>query len=63
VAYKINADGTHKARLVTDLSRLVNKFVIPDRYRMARLQDALAQSSKSDYQKVFDITKAYHHMR
>jgi hypothetical protein len=63
VAYKINADGTYKARLVTDLSRWVNKFVIPDRYRMARLQDALAQSSKGDYQNVFDITKAYHHIR
>jgi hypothetical protein len=63
VAYKINADGTYKARLVTDLSRWVNKFVIPDRYRMARLQDALAQSSKGNYQNVFDIPKAYHHIR
>jgi hypothetical protein len=63
VAYNINADGTYKARLVTDLSRWVNKFVIPDRYRMARLQNTLAQSSKGDYQNVFDITKAYHHIR
>jgi hypothetical protein len=60
VAYKINADGTYKARLVTDLSRWVNKFVIRDRYR---LQDALAQSSKGDYQNVFDITEAYYHIR
>jgi hypothetical protein len=30
VAYKINADGSVKKRLVIDLSRWVNKFVVPD---------------------------------
>jgi hypothetical protein len=30
---------------------------------MTRFQDALAQSWKGDYQSVFDISKAYHHLR
>jgi hypothetical protein len=30
---------------------------------MARFQDALAQSSKGDYQSVFNVSKAYHHLR
>jgi hypothetical protein len=42
VAFKVNPDGSIKNRLVIDLSRWVNKFVVPDRFRMARFQDALA---------------------
>jgi hypothetical protein len=30
---------------------------------MAQFQEVLAQSSKGDYQSVFDILKAYHHLR
>jgi hypothetical protein len=63
VAFKVNADGSIKKRLVIDLSRWVNKFILPDRYKMAQFQDALSQSSKGDYQSVFDISKAYHHLR
>jgi hypothetical protein len=63
VAFKVNADGSIKKRLVIDLSRWVYKFILPDRYRMAQFQDALSQSSKGDYQSVFDISKAYHHLR
>jgi hypothetical protein len=40
----------------------VNKFVVPDKYRMARFQDALAQTSPLDYQSTFDIKSAYHHL-
>jgi hypothetical protein len=61
VAYKINADGTEKPRLVIDLSRWVNTFVVPDHFRMSRFQVALALSTQGDYQNVFDISKAYHH--
>jgi hypothetical protein len=56
-------DGTIKKRLVIDLSRWVNGFVRPDSFKMAQFQDALAQSSKGDYQSVFDISKEYHHLR
>jgi hypothetical protein len=40
-----------------------NKFVIPDKYKMSRFQDALSQSSPGDFQSVYDISKAYHHIR
>jgi hypothetical protein len=63
VAFKVNGDGSIKKRLVMDLSRWVNKFVVSDRFKMSRFQDALSQSSKGDYQSIFDISKAYHHLR
>jgi hypothetical protein len=63
VASKVNADGSVKKRLVIDLSRWVNGFIKPDHFKMARFQDALDQSVKGDYQSVFDISKAYHHLR
>jgi hypothetical protein len=63
VAFKINTDGTIKKRLVIDLSRWVNKFVIPNRFRMTQFKDVLEQSVKGDYQSVYGISKAYHHIR
>jgi hypothetical protein len=63
VAFKVNMDGSIKKRLIIYLSRWVNGFVRPDSFKMAQFQDALAQSSKGDYQSVFDISKAYHRLR
>jgi hypothetical protein len=63
VAFKVNGDGSIKRRLVIDLSRWIDKFVIPDKYKMSRIQDALSQSSPGDFQSVYDISKAYHHIR
>lgn len=63
VAFKVNLDGTIKKRLVINLSRWVNGFIRPDSYRMARFQDALDQSAKGDFQSVFDVSAAYHHLR
>jgi hypothetical protein len=63
VAFKIKGDGSIKRRLIIDLGRWVNNFVIPDRYKMAKFQNALSQSSPGDFQSVYDITKAYHHLR
>jgi hypothetical protein len=63
VASKVNADRSIKKRLVIDLSRWVNGFIKPDHFKMARFQDALDQLAKGDYQSVFDISKAYHHLR
>jgi hypothetical protein len=62
VAFKVNPDGSIKKRLVIDLSRWVNKFVVPDRFWMVRFQDALAQSNQGDFQNVYDVSKAYHHI-
>jgi hypothetical protein len=56
-------DESIKKQLVIDLSRWVNGFVRRDSFKMAQFQDALAQSSKGDYSSVFDISKAYHHIR
>jgi hypothetical protein len=63
VAFKVNADGTIKKRLVIDLSRWVNTLIIPDKFKMCTFQNALAQSAKGDYQSVFNVSKAYHHLR
>jgi hypothetical protein len=63
VALNVNMDGSIKKRLVIDLSRWLNGFVRPDSFKMAQFQDALAQSLKGDYQSLFDISKAYHHLR
>jgi hypothetical protein len=40
VAFKFNWDGSIKKRLVIDFSRWVNRFVVLDRFKMARFQDA-----------------------
>jgi hypothetical protein len=63
VAFKVNTDRSIKKILVIDLSHWVNGFITLDKFCMARFQDALAQSSKGDYQSIFDISKAYHHLR
>jgi hypothetical protein len=63
VAFKVNPDGSIKKRLVIDLSRWVNNFVKPDVYRMSRFQDALDQLDQGDFQSVYDVSKAYHHIR
>jgi tRNA(Phe) wybutosine-synthesizing methylase Tyw3 len=63
VAFKINSDGSIKKRLVIDLSRWVNEFIVLDRFKMARFQDALSQAAPGDFQSVYDISKAYHHLR
>jgi hypothetical protein len=48
-AFKINSNGSIKKRLVIDLSRWVNKFIAPDRLKMARFQDALSPSSTGGF--------------
>jgi hypothetical protein len=62
VAFKVNMDGSITKQLVIDVGRWVNRFVRPDSFKMAQFQDALAQSSKGDYQSVFNISMAYHHL-
>jgi hypothetical protein len=63
VAFKVNMDGTIKCRLVIDLSRWVNKFIPASKYLMLKFQDVLVMTSPGEFQSVFNILKAYHHLR
>jgi hypothetical protein len=63
VAVKRLGDGRLKKRLVLDLSRCLNLAVKDDRYRMTTLQDAIDSTRKGDYQVVFDLKLAFHHVR
>jgi hypothetical protein len=63
VAIKCLEDGSLKKRLVLDLSRCVNLAAEDDRYCMTTLQDAINSTRKGDFQVVFDLKSAFHHMR
>jgi hypothetical protein len=63
VAFKANHDGSLKRRLVLDLSRHVNKLIPDSKFCMTTFGDALTQTSKRDFQYVFDLEAAYHHCR
>jgi hypothetical protein len=63
VAIKCLEDGSLKQRLVLDLSGCVNLAVEDDRYRMTTLQDAINSTRKGDFQVVFDLKSAFHHVR
>jgi hypothetical protein len=63
VAFKIKPDWSYKKRLVIDLSRHVNRLCTDSKYRMCTLGDVLAQTVKGDFQYVFDLESAYHHLR
>jgi hypothetical protein len=56
-------DGSLKKSLVLDLSRCVNLAVEDDRYRMTTLQDAINSTRKGNFQVVFDLKLAFHHVR
>jgi hypothetical protein len=56
-------DGELKKRLVLDLLRCVNPAVKDDDYRMTTLQDAVNSTRKGDFQVVFDLKSAFHHVR
>jgi hypothetical protein len=49
--------------LVLDLSPCVNLAVKDDNYRMTTLQDAVNSTRKVDFQVVFDLKSAFHHVR
>jgi hypothetical protein len=63
VAVKRKDDGELKKRLVLDLLRCVNLAVKDDNYRMTTLQDAIDSTRKGDFQVVFDLKSAFHHIR
>jgi hypothetical protein len=63
VATKSKDGGPLKKRLVLDLSRCVNLACPGDLYTMATLKDALETTTKGDFQLVFDLKSAFHHIR
>jgi hypothetical protein len=62
VAIKTNADGGKKLRLVLDLSMAVNLALKDDDYRMTTLQYAINGTVKGNFQVVFDLKSAFHHI-
>jgi hypothetical protein len=63
VAFKRKMDGTWKHQLVLDLSRHVNPLVYDDCSRLTTFGDCLSQTLPGDFQFVFDLEAAYHHVR
>jgi hypothetical protein len=63
IAVKRKDDEELKKRLVLDLSRCVNPPVKDDDYRMTTLQEAVNSRRKGDFQVVFDLKSAFHHVR
>ncbi len=60
---KLQPDGTLKHRLVFDASRHVNLFLDPEKVRLTHLAKALELTKRNDFQVVFDLEKAYYHVR
>jgi ActR/RegA family two-component response regulator len=48
---------------MTAASKSLNLAVEDDRYRMTTLQDAINSTRKGDFQVVFDLKSAFHHVR
>jgi hypothetical protein len=63
VAVKSKDNGELKRRLVLDLSRCVNLAINDDDYHMTTLQDAMNATRKGNFQVVFDLKSAFHHIR
>jgi hypothetical protein len=63
VAVKRKDNGELKNCLVLDLSRCVSLAVKDDGYYMTTFQDAINSTRKGDFQVVFDLKSAFHHIR
>jgi hypothetical protein len=63
VAFKQKVDDTMKRRLVIILWRHVNGLTPDSKYCMTTLGDVLSQTMMGDFQFVFDLEAAYHHVR
>ena len=55
--------GQVSHRLVLDVSRWVNRFTSPSTVRLAHLEKALEITEARDFQTVFDLKSAYHHVK
>jgi uncharacterized protein YeaO (DUF488 family) len=63
VAVKHKDNGELKQRLALYLSRCVNLAINDDDNCMTTLQDAINSTRKGDFQVVFDLKLAFHHIR
>lgn len=52
-----------KYRLVLDASRWLNLHVQPPTVKLAHLEMALSMTAQDEYQMVFDLKSAYHHVK
>ncbi len=56
-------DGCVTHRLVLDVSRWVNKFTSPSAVKLSHLEKALEITQQGDFQTIFDLKSAYHHVK
>ncbi len=60
---KAQQDGTLKHRIVWDGSRHINNHLQIPAVRLTHLEKALEMTLKDDWQVVFDLASAYHHIK
>ena len=63
VAARKLEDGSEKLRLCLDLSRCVNKEIKKEYMKLATFQTSLDMLLPGDFQAVYDLASAYHHIR
>jgi hypothetical protein len=63
VSEKIESDGGKKLRLCWDGSRCVNLCLKEQKVTLAHLQRALELTEEEDFQVIYDLKSAYHHIR
>ena len=63
VAEKTMPDGSKKLRLCWDGSRCVNLALKKQKVTLSHLQKALETTKEGDYQIIYDLKSAYHHIK
>lgn len=63
VAEKLEPDGSTKLRLCWDGSRCVNLELFEQKVTLAHLQRALEITREGDFQVVYDLKSAFHHIK
>jgi hypothetical protein len=63
VSEKVKPDGTIKRRLCWDGSRCVNLALRKQRVTLSHLQKALDITKEGDWQIIYDLKSAYHHIK
>ena len=63
VSLKTGRDGKIKKRLCWDGSRCVNKYIKEQKVTLSHLQRALEITKEQDFQIVYDLKAAYHHIK
>jgi hypothetical protein len=62
VSYKTGRDGSIKKRLCLDGSKCINDCIKQQKVTLSNLQRALDLNEAGDYQIVYDLKAAYHHI-